>query len=113
MIKTCRTIILHFVYADAKLGEERKLRVFENRALRKIFGHKRDDVTGEWRRLQNEQLHDLYSSPDIIRVIISRSTRLLGHVSLKGERRDAYRILVGKPEGKKKLLGETWAWMGR
>jgi hypothetical protein len=106
VIKTCRTVILHFVYADVKLGllhwgEEHKLRVFENRVLRKIIGPKRDNVTGEWRRLQNEQLHDLYSSPDIIRVVKSRNMRLLGRVTLKGKRRVAYRVLVRKPEGKK------------
>ena len=110
MIKTSRTVKVHFVYADVKRGllhwgEEHKLRVFENRVLRKIIGPKRDNVTGEWRRLQNEQLHDLCSSPDIIRVIKSRSMRLLGHVTLKGKRRAAYRVLVGKPE-KKATLGD-------
>jgi hypothetical protein len=69
--------------------------VFENRALRRIFGPKKDEVTGEWRRLHNEELHDLYSSPNIIRVLKSRRMRWAGHVARMGEKRGAYRILVG------------------
>jgi hypothetical protein len=83
------------------LGEEHRLRVFENRVLRKIFGPKRDEATGEWRRLHNEELYDLYSSLNIIRVIKSRRMRCAGHVAVKGERKGAYRVLVPKPEGKK------------
>jgi hypothetical protein len=71
--------------------------VFENRVLRKIFGPKKDEVTGEWRRLHNEELNDLYSSPNIIRVIKSRRMRLEGHVASTGERTCLYRILVRKP----------------
>jgi hypothetical protein len=74
--------------------------VFENRVLRKIFGPKRDEVTGEWRQLHNEELCDLYSSPSIIRIIKSRRMRLVGHVARMGIKRNAYRLLVGKPEGK-------------
>jgi hypothetical protein len=71
--------------------------VFENRVLRRIFGSKRDEATGEWRRLHNEELNDLYSSPNIIRVIKSRRMNLAGHVARMGEKRGAYRILVGRP----------------
>ncbi|KAJ4436680.1 hypothetical protein ANN_16811 [Periplaneta americana] len=83
------------------LREEHRLRVFENKVLRKIFGAKRDEVTGEWRKLHNTELHALYSSPDIIRNIKSRRLRWAGHVARMGESRNAYRVLVGKPGGKK------------
>ncbi|KAJ4434646.1 hypothetical protein ANN_23210 [Periplaneta americana] len=82
------------------LREEHRLRVFENKVLRKIFGAKRDEVTGEWRKLHNAELHALYSSPDIIRNIKSRRLRWAGHVARMGESRNAYRVLVGRPEGK-------------
>ena len=85
------------------LREERKLRVFENMVLRRIFGPRRDEVLGEWRRVHNEELNDLYSSPNIVRVIKSRRMRWAGHVARMGEERGAYRILVGKPEGKRPL----------
>jgi hypothetical protein len=78
--------------------EKRKLRVFENRVLRRIFGSKRNEVAGEWRRLHNKELYALYSSPNIIRVIKSRRLKWAGHVTRMGERRGAYRALVGKPE---------------
>jgi hypothetical protein len=78
--------------------------VFENRVLRRIFGPKRDEVTGEWRKLHNEELRVLYSSPSIIRIIKSRKMRWAGHVAPRGKKRNAYRLLVGKPEGKR-LLG--------
>jgi len=92
------------------LGEERKLRVFENMVLRRIFGPKRDGVTGEWRRLHNEELNDLYSSPNIVRVIKSRRMRWAGHVARVGEERWVYRFLVGKPEGRRPLgrLRRRW-----
>jgi hypothetical protein len=77
--------------------------VFENRVLRRIFGPKRDEVTGEWSKLHNEELHDLYSSPSIIRIIKSRRMRWASHVTRMGEKRNAYRLLVGKPEGKRPL----------
>ena len=82
----------------------------ENRALRGIFGTKRDEVTGEWRRLRNEELNDLYCSPNIGRVIKSRRMRWAGHVARMGERRGVYRVLVGKPEGKRTLGRPRSRW---
>jgi hypothetical protein len=87
------------------LRAERKLGVFENKVLRRIFGPRRDEVTGEWRRLHNEELNDWYSSPNIVRVIKSRRMRWAGHVARMGEGREVYRVLVGKLEGKR-LLGD-------
>ena len=83
------------------MREERRLRVFEKRVLRKIFGPKRDEVTKEWRKLHNEELNDLYCSPNIVRVIKSRRMRWAGHVARMGDSRGVYRVLVGKPEGKR------------
>jgi hypothetical protein len=77
--------------------------VFENRLLRKKFGPKRDEVTGEWRKLHNEELRDLYSSPSIIRIIKSKRLRWVCHVERMGKKRNAYRLLMGKPEGKRPL----------
>jgi hypothetical protein len=85
------------------LREERRLRVFENRVLRRIFGAKRDELTREWRELHNEVLNDLYFSPSIVRVIKSRRIRWAGHVERMGEKRGVYWVLVGKPEGKRPL----------
>jgi len=85
------------------LREERKLRVFENMVLRRIFGTRRDEVTGEWRKLHNEELNDLYSSPNIVRVIKSSRMRWVGHVARMGEERVVYRVLAGKPEGRRPL----------
>jgi hypothetical protein len=84
--------------------------IFENRVLRRIFVPKRDEVTGEWRRLHNEELYGLYSSPNIIRVIKSRRLRWAGHVVRMGERRGAYRALVGKPEGRRSLVRPRCRW---
>ena len=95
------------------LREERKLRVFENMVLRRILGPRRDEVTGEWRRLHNEELNDLYSSPNIVRVIKSRRMRWAGHVARMGEERAVYRVLVGKPEGKRPLGVDGWIILGR
>jgi hypothetical protein len=72
-----------------------------NRVLRRIFGPKRDEVTGEWRKLHNEELHNLYTSPDIIRQVKSRRMRWAGHVARMGEERKVYKVLMGKPEGKR------------
>ncbi|KAJ4433807.1 hypothetical protein ANN_16119 [Periplaneta americana] len=84
--------------------------VFENKVLRKIFGAKRDEVTGEWRKLHNTELHALYSSPDIIRNIKSKRLRWAGHVARMGESRNAYRVLVGRPEGKRPLGRPRRRW---
>ena len=89
--------------------EERRLRVFENRVLRRIFGPKRDKVTREWRKLHNEELNDLYSSRNIVRVIKTRM-RWAGHVACMRERRGIYRVLVGKPEGKRPLGRPRRRW---
>jgi hypothetical protein len=75
--------------------------VFENKVPRRIFGPKRDEVTGGWRKLHNEELRDLYSSPSINSIIKSRTMRWVRHVARMGEKRNAYRLLVGKPEGKR------------
>jgi hypothetical protein len=92
------------------LREENRLRVFGNRVLRRIFGPKRDEVTGEWRKFHNEELHILYSSPNIIRQIKSRIMRWAGHVARMGEERNVYRVLVGKPEGKRPLGKPRRRW---
>jgi hypothetical protein len=92
------------------LREEHRLRVFENRVLRRIFGPKRDKVTGEWRKLQNEEIHILYSSSNIIRQIKSRRMRWAGHVARMGEDRKVYRVLAGKPEGKRPLGKPRHRW---
>jgi hypothetical protein len=84
--------------------------VFENRVLRRIFGAKWDEVTEEWRKLYNGELHNLYSSPDIIRQIKSRRMRWVGHVSCMGERRNVYRVLVGKHKGKRPLGRRRHRW---
>jgi hypothetical protein len=86
------------------------LRVFENKVLRRIFGPKKVEVTGEWRRLHNKELCALYSSSNIIWVIKSRKLRWTGHVARMGERRGAYRALVGKPEGRRSLRRPRRKW---
>ena len=85
--------------------------MFENRVLRGIFGPRRDEVTGEWRRLHNEELYELYCSTNIVRVIKSRRMRSAGHVARMGEERGVYRVLVGKPEGRKPLGRPRHRWM--
>jgi hypothetical protein len=108
IIKMCRSIILPMVLYGCKtwsltLRDEHRLRVFQNRELRRIFGPKRDEVTGEWRKLHNWELHDLYSSPSIIRIIKFRLMRSVRHEARMGEKRNTFRLLVGKLEGNRPL----------
>ena len=115
-IKIFRTIILPVVLYGCEtwsltLWEERKLRVSENMVLRRIFGPRRKEVTGEWRRLHNEELNDVYSSPNIVRVIKSRRMRWAGHVTRMGEERGMYRVLLGKPEGRRPLGRPRRRWV--
>ena len=84
--------------------------MFENRVLRRIFGPKRDEVTGEWSKLHNKELNDLYCSPNIVLVIKSRKMRWAGHVARMGERRGVYRVLLGKPERKRPLGRPRHRW---
>jgi hypothetical protein len=84
--------------------------MFENRVLRRIFGPNRDEVTGEWRKLHNEELNDLYCSPNKFRVIKSRRMRWAGHLARMGKVRGVYRVSVGKPEGKKQLGRPRHRW---
>jgi hypothetical protein len=114
-VKTYRTIILPVVLYGCEtwsltLREEYRLRVFENRVPRRIFGPKRVDVTGEWRKLHYEELHNLYSSPVNIRKMKSRLMRWVGHVARTGEERKLYKVLVEKPEGKRPLGRPRRRW---
>jgi len=99
----CETWLLAF-------REECRLSVFENRVLRRIFGPKRDETTGVWRKLHNEEFNDLYSSPNIVQVIKSRRMRWVGRVAHMGESRDVYSILVRNPEGKRPLGRPMHRW---
>ena len=99
-VKTYKTIILPVVLygyeaLSLTLREEHRLRMFENKVLRKIFGVKKDEITEEWRKLQNAELYALYSSPNIIRSLKSRRLRWAGHVARMEQSRNAYRVLVG------------------
>jgi hypothetical protein len=107
-IKIYRTIIFPVVLYGCEtwsltLREERRLRVLENRVLRRVFGPKREEVTGEWRKLHNEELSNLYSLPNIVRAVKWRRMRWAWHVARVGEGRVVHRVLVGKPEGKRPL----------
>jgi hypothetical protein len=115
-IRICKTIILPFFLYRCEtlsltLREEHRLRVFENRVLRRIFGPKKDEVTEDWRKLHNEMFRDLYFSPNIIRMIKSRRMRWTGHVTRMEEKRNAYWLLVGKPEGKRPLGRPRCRWV--
>jgi hypothetical protein len=92
------------------LREERRLRVFEDRVLRRVFGLKWGEVTGEWKKLYNEELNDLYSLPNIVRVVKSRRMRQEGHVARMREERGVHRVLVGKPEGKRPMGRPRQRW---
>jgi len=92
------------------LTEECRLRVFENRVFRRIFGPKGDEVTGEWRKLHNEELNVLHSSPSIVQMIKPKRMRWAGHVARMGEGRGVYRVLVGKPERKRPLWRPRRRW---
>jgi len=111
-LKIYITVILPVILYGYKIGvaDEHKLRVFENKVLRKIYVPKRDEMTGEWRRLHKEKLHGLYDSPDVVRIMKSRRLRWADHVARMGEKRRLYSILVGKPEGKRSLgrLRRRW-----
>jgi hypothetical protein len=110
-----KTIILPVVLYGCEtwsliLREEHRLRASENRVLRRIFGLTRDEVTGEWRKMHIEELHNLYSSPDIIRQVKSRKMRWAGHVARMGEDRKMHKVLAGKPEGKRPLEKPRRRW---
>jgi hypothetical protein len=115
-VRIYKTIILPVVLYGCEtwsltVREKHKLGVFENRVLRRIFGPKKDGVKGGWRKLYNEERHNLYSSPSIIRIIKSRRMRLTGHVSRMGEKKNVYRLLVGKAEGKRPLGRPRRRWI--
>jgi len=114
-IKIYRTIILPVVLYGCEtwslsMREEHRTRVFENQVLRRIFVPKRDKVIGEWRKLHNDEPDDLYSAPSIVQVIKSRRMRWAGHVLCMREGRGMYRVLVGKPEGKRPLGRPRRRW---
>jgi hypothetical protein len=114
-VKIYRTIILPEVLYGCEtwsltLRAKRRLRVFENRALSRLFGPKRGEVTGEWRKLHNQELNDLYSLPNVVRVVKSSRMRWAGHVARMGEDRGVHRVLVVKPEGKRLLGRQGRRW---
>jgi hypothetical protein len=116
-VKIYKTIILPVSLYGCEtwsltLREEHRLMVFENRVLRRIFGPTRDELTGEWRKLHSGELCNLYSSSDIIRQIKSRKMSSAGHVARRGEVRNMYRVLVGKPKGKRPLGRPRRRWEG-
>ncbi|KAJ4446304.1 hypothetical protein ANN_12999 [Periplaneta americana] len=114
-VRIYKTVILPVVLYSCEtwtltLREGQRLREFENKVLRETFRAKRDEVTGKWRKLHNAELHSLYFSPDIIRNIISRRLRWAGHVIRMGESKNAYRVLVGRSEGKRSLGRPRRRW---
>jgi hypothetical protein len=114
-IQIYRTMILPVVFYGCEtwsptLREEHRIRVFDNRELRRIFGPRRDEVTREWRKLHNEEVNNLYSSPNIVRVIKSRRMRWAGHVAHIGEKSGVYRVLVAKPERKRPFGRPMRSW---
>jgi hypothetical protein len=114
-VKMYKTLILPFVLYwcgtwSLTLREEDRLRVFENRVLRRVFGPQRDELMAEWRMLHSGELHNLYSFPNIIRQIKSRRMRWAGHMVCMGEGRKAYKVFVGKSEGKRALRRSRHRW---
>jgi hypothetical protein len=114
-IKIYRNIIFPVVLYGCEtwsltLREERRLRVFENRVLKRVFEPKSNEVTGDWRKLYNDELNDLYSLPNIVHVVKSIRMRWAGHVARMGEERGVHRVLVGKPEGKRPLGRPRRRW---
>ena len=114
-VKIYKTIILPYILYGCEtwsltLREERRLRVFEYRVLRRVCGSKRDEVTGEWRKLHNDELNDLYCSPNIVLVVKSRRMRWAGNVAVMGEKKGVYRILVGRTKGKRPLGRPRRRW---
>jgi hypothetical protein len=115
-IRIYKTIILPVVLYGCEtwsltLRNEHKLRMFENRVLSRIFGPKRDEMTEGWQKLHSEELHDLYSSPSIIRITKLRRVWWVGHVALMGEKWNVYKSLVGNPEGKRPLERPKCRWI--
>jgi hypothetical protein len=114
-IKIYSSVVLPVVFYGCEtwslvLREEHRLRIFKNVVLRRVFGSERDEITGKWRRLINKELYSVFSSPNIIWVIKSRRLRWAGHVAHMGERRGAYRVLLGKPEGRRPLERPRCRW---
>jgi hypothetical protein len=115
-VRIYKTIISRVVLCGCEtwsltVREEHKLKMFENRVLR-IFGPKSEGMMGGWRKLHNEELHNLYSSPSIVRIIKSKSIRWVRHLARMEEKRNVYRLLVGKPEGKRPLGRSRCRWIG-
>jgi hypothetical protein len=108
--RICTVVLYGCETWSLTLREECRLRVFENRVLRRVFGPKRDEVTGEWRKLHNEELEDLYSLPNIVRMVKPRRMRWAGHMARMGERKGVYGVLVGRPEGKRPFGRRRHKW---
>jgi hypothetical protein len=115
-VRIYKTIILPVVLYGSETWcltsrELHRLSVFENRVLRRIFGPKKDEFTGGWRKLHNKELYDLYSSSSIITIIRSRRMKQVGHIAQMGAKRNTYRLLVGKPEGRRPLGRPRCSWI--
>ena len=114
-LKICKKVFLPVILYGCEtwtltLREEKRLQIFENKVLRKIFGTRRDDQTGECIRLHNGELHDLYGKPNIIRIVESRRLRWAGHLTRMGNERGARKLLVGKPEGERPVGRPRMRW---
>jgi hypothetical protein len=106
----CNVVLYGCEAWSLTLREERRLKVFENRVLRRVFGPRRDEVTGEWRKLHNEELYELYFLPNVVWVVKSRRMRWAVHVARMGEGRGVHRVLVGKPDGRRQLGRPRRRW---